>query len=252
MPPFKRSVNYVFFSCPRCGNLHESLGTSEYRNGKPAQKCHSCGKLSPIDDFDEVIRPVVGFYCKRCRFYLPDLSGFWLAEGDNLCPECHHVVAVGHSTRGKTPEGTVEKPTAEIRKRSYGMEGGLRILHTAKDWDRLVLRYLNSLAQVESHDFFRTRRSNGLLLLDSKRYLGYLSWDMNEGELPTMRQIFVVPSERGKGHATRLVLRFLSDIAMKRLQNGLQFYVESPNDASAQLLNKLGLADRCAVVHGPI
>ena len=70
--------------------------------------------------------------------------------------------------------------------------------------------------------------------------------------MPTLRQIFIIPGQRRKGHATSLIRYFDSKIARKQLVNRLRFLVESPNEATVQLLKKIGFDDgRCTVIHGP-
>lgn len=251
MPPLIRMINYQFYSCPRCGHLLESLGSSELRNGKPLQKCPSCTRKFNFESFAIVSKPVRGFFCKRCRFFLHDLPSNFLAEGDILCYRCHHIVAFGHPRLGKFSEGIIERPTKDIVNRSFLIENSLSILEAVQDWDRVVLRYLNAQAQVDNKEFRRLVRSSGLIILCRTKYLGYLSWDMTEGKLPTVRQLFVVPDERRKGYATRLMQYFVSKIATKQTANSLRFLVESPNEASFKLLKKLGFMNgRCAFTQG--
>jgi ribosomal protein S18 acetylase RimI-like enzyme len=246
-------IYYSYYSCPVCGHLLESLGTSELRNGKPLQKCPNCKGKFPFESFGTARRSVRGFFCKRCRFYLHDLAMNWLAEGDILCFKCHNVVAFGHPKLGKIPEGVIGTPTKDVLRRSIHIEGDSSIIEVSRDWDSVVLRYLNSRAQRENKEFLRVNRSNGLILLRPGKYLGYLSWDKAEGEIPTIRQLFVDSAERRRGNAQRLLKYFDSKIAIKSSTDGLRFLVESPNEASFELFKKLGYADgRCAFTHGPL
>lgn len=77
--------------------------------------------------------------------------------------------------------------------------------------------------------FVRRRNQNGLLLVKNLAYVGYLTWDSKDSELPIIRQLYILPEERGSHLGLRLIEFFASRTATRPNAEGIGFGVETPS-----------------------
>jgi GNAT superfamily N-acetyltransferase len=82
------------------------------------------------------------------------------------------------------------------------------------------------------------QRCDLLFHIPRRVILGYILWS-NDGTEATLRQIFVLPSERRRGIAASILRFWVTNYADPI---GARFAAESPNEKSFALLVKLGYA----------
>jgi len=116
---------------------------------------------------------------------------------------------------------------------------------------------LNRMAKVESWEaksldlpFFRRldkRYFTVYLLLVDGKPVGYAAWNLFDDGVPVLRQLYIVPKERRKGYGSRLLVE-----SWRMFKPTEMFYVESPSNATLNMLVKLGFARRGedGCVHG--
>jgi GNAT superfamily N-acetyltransferase len=85
-----------------------------------------------------------------------------------------------------------------------------------------------------------------LLLVDGKP-AGYAAWNFWDDGVPVLRQLYIVPELRRKGYGSRLLVE-----SWRMFKPTRMFYVESPSNATLNMLVKLGFAGRGedGCVHG--
>ena len=211
--PNIREIVFPYYSCPACKKLLEGLYGGEPRDDGCWFECERCKVKSPEKSFKIVRVKVKGYLCIRCCKYVPDYA-LNRSSGNIHCSNCTLDIAFQHPRFGKIPERVLKKITPAIKRRIHWLDSATGILVTTTLWDRLVLQSLNEWALREQEStktgpfFVRIRNSNGLLLVKSECYVGYLSWDSKNSEIPIVRQLFVLPELRRKGLGLALVDHF--------------------------------------------
>jgi len=243
----KRVTKYPFYQCPYCGAKSFSIGTSEVKNGVWICTCSKCKKKLRENEFREVEKPLVEFFCEKCSDYIPNVAeNHCNADKDLLCPGCHRVVAYGLRP---VHVSEIRKIPAELVTRSQPVGIDLYLIEAKKKAERAKLRYLNDLAQQEDKRFLSVeRKTKGYIIFSRKMLVGYLSWNKTEKGIPVIRQLFVVPEMQRKGLGTILVGWFVKHACSNRSKIKPLFLVESPNEASVKLIRKLGYADKTSVL----
>jgi GNAT superfamily N-acetyltransferase len=117
--------------------------------------------------------------------------------------------------------------------------------------------HLNRKAKKESWEaksldlpFFRRldrRYFTVYLLLVAGKPAGYAAWNFWDDGVPVLRQLYIVPGLRRKGYGSRLLVE-----SWRMFKPTRMFYVESPSNATLNMLVKLGFARRSedGCVHG--
>lgn len=141
--------------------------------------------------------------------------------------------------KGKIPYQR-DKAMSCFRFTSNGAQ--LEIIDCGLDVDCWSMIYdLNKLLKKETF-FPRPNRNNvvGYVFLKNEAPIGYCTWNFlsRSIEKPVLRQIYIIPAERGKGYATLIFAE------SKRLFNSSpNVYIDSPTKETAQLLRKLGYSE---------
>lgn len=242
----RKLVPYIFYQCPHCGNLSTSYSYTTAEKGETRGQCLHCRKYYKEGELKEVEKKVWAFKCETCGDYVPNTPDHWNVLGASmkelLCPKCMHgkdgLVAInGHhiSQLRIVPLGMIE--------RGVPIAKNLYVLYMKGKSERSAVRYLNYLAKNEEQGFkvIPRRTVDCYILFSKETFFGYLAWSKNE--LPTIRQLFVVKSQRRTGYATALVRHFMENQCPKPNSEGFYFDIESPNEASSYLFIKLGLIE---------
>jgi len=239
----KKLVPYEFFKCPNCGYLTLSLTGIKVDN-EVKYLCPRCGGECEESEWKTVKRKVWAFKCETCGKYVENISENWnwcgAFEKELLCPVClraHRDCLVAIDGHHVSKIRTVRQ---DRLKQSQQVSDDLYLLEALTKWDRMTLRYLNYLAKKEEQSFKIMPRETlrNYILLSRDKFIGYLAWTQEKP--PTLRQIFVTKEERRKRYATKLVQHFVNTQCPKPDERGALFNVESPNNASLRLLEKLG------------
>jgi len=233
----KKTAYVEFYRCPGCARSQETI----FWGADNMAECFSCQRSFPRDAFALAkVRRVVA-ECRECGADVPlTSSNYGLAGLGYICAGCGNYVAISYGNQTINPSEAL-KPTwnPTLRERGERVDSGLVLTQCRTKKDYLVVRLLQVLAKEEDSRFMFVRdneQSAGILLDASNgKYLGFLVWNQSEGHV-ILRQIFIVPDERRKGLATRLVTFWVEHYADKVNDT---FGIESPNEKALNLHIKL-------------
>lgn len=234
----KKTSRIDFYRCPNCGHCQESI----FYGPDEMTECFHCNKRFRARKFllAKVQRPVVE--CGRCGASVSITESNSNIVGIGyLCPACQSYVAVEYGRRMVHPLHVLEldwNPT--IRRRGERVDDGLLFTRCRTKKDYLVVQLLQVMAKKENPRFMfvRERAQFAGLYFDAEKlkYLGFLVWTVT-GKHAVLRQIFIVPHERRKGLAERLVVFWVERYA-DRVND--TFGIEGPNEKALKLHEKLG------------
>jgi acetyltransferase (GNAT) family protein len=234
----KRTAMLEFYRCPGCGHAQEAIC---WGPNKKAQ-CYSCNRKFPKSAFTlvNVKRAVVT--CRECGAEVSLTSAnFGIAGLGFICSGCGNYVAVCYGTQAVDPT-EVLRPAWNplLRKRSEEVDRDSAFARCRTKKDFLTVQVLQVMAKEEDSRFMFVRdgEQSAGLLLDQKtgKYLGFIVWNVSAGHA-ILCQIFIVPDERRRGLAERLVVYWVTRYADELSDT---FGVESPNDKASNLHIKLG------------
>ncbi len=179
--------------------------------------------------------------CARCGDEVPFVSSTAGIVGP-LCSnlECSNYVAVAYGNTYVEPKVVLDPSwNRGLRGRTKRVAAGVLLARCRSKRDYVVLSVLQVLAKQDDSrfKFADLREHRAALCLDAKhrKYLGFLVW--TENKTAVLRQLFVIRSERRKGHASKMVTFWIERYAKKV---GDQFGIEGPNEAALKLHVKLG------------
>lgn len=240
--PVRKLVRKDFLQCPNCGWKTPDLYGRDV-NGRTVYQCSRCHEKFTQEQIETlwktVPKKVYAYRCEGCGEYIPNTSENRNMLGvfnELLCPTCNEgkgnilslkLVAINGHHASKLRTMTAESYITPVKTRKH----------------QIILRYLNILAKIEQTSWRKVpQRGIQAYITTLEGPIGYLAYTKDEGYhgLPVIRQLFVVKEERRKGHATRLVKHFLTNQCEKPDKKGCFFLIESPNDASLRLFQKLG------------
>jgi GNAT superfamily N-acetyltransferase len=249
-----RKARIDFYQCPNCGHCWDLVSWGPDRL---AQCCH-CKRQFPPEKFGKKALLRIVAVCDERGSDVQLIPGNESAHG-YVCANCSNYVAILHGTHHVHPK-TVLDPrwltaTAE---RGAPIDERLWVLDCKSKSDFLVLHMLQMAAQQEDGRFqwAYAKENRALLCSDAskRKYVGYLVW--YRGERARLNQIFIVPAERRKGYAARLVEYWVKAYADRISQT---CEIESPHAHSIDMLVKLGyghrkegkvVGDKCLVFRG--
>ena len=246
MTLLKKYVRTTFLKCPMCGKQYASLIASPIQGGAYEWICNHCQfKTEKFEDFRKVKKRVVALKCLNCDNFIEDTSENWNLFNifrEVVCPECLLTIAINgeHLTE-------LEKITQKDLNTSEGVNDNLYLFPVKTQRQKILLRILNIAAKKEDETFKNLPRpisensdSHQYVLLSAEKLIGYLAFIPNWEDSPLLNQIYIVPEERRKGYARKLVQYFIEKNCNPSSET--LFSVESPNEASHMLLfNKMGL-----------
>ena len=218
--------------CPKCEQEHQAIyGTGE---GYHCSKCnYFFGKK--INDNMWTEKQVDAVNCDICGMELTCTSEnynlFVRDLEEVLCPKCNDSGVVNHSLlhsvaikyRGKWVH------TSEFLNKKI-TDGFLPVKSLR---DAITLHVLNYRAKIDESSFRSVSPEDSKILWKDGEAIGYQTANKYRRK-PCLRQIYVRPEYRRQGHATTMVKEFLS-------KNKREIYIESPNQTSLKLLEKMGL-----------
>ena len=225
---------FAFYKCPACGNIQESLLTTD-----SGSLCFRCRKHFPKESFSSVrVRRRIS-KCNQCRAEIP-LSDNSAGGLGYMC-DCGNYLALHYGNRAVEPDTVLDvKWNRTVLKRAQPVAKGRGLTRCRTRKDVLVIHAMQVLVQQEDSRFrhFTPEESTGELYVDtrSREYLGFLIWNKHKG-LAGLRQLFIMPKFRRQGLATELVSFWVANIADKL---GDRFGVEAPNEKASALHEKLG------------
>jgi len=216
--------------------------------------CPGCGS-----EFDGVYGTEEGYFCSKCKYdFTSELDNLWeerevdalicdicgreiscTSENFNrmslfkevMCPHCNDAVkpshimmhSVGIFYRGKW------------RSRNVFLHDPLKngLISVKSKKDKITSYVLASLAKIDEPSFRTPDPKDVQILWVNGEAIGYQSSNKHMG-IPCLRQIYIRPEYRRKGYATRITEKFLDE-------NPGEILIESPNNISLKMLEKLGL-----------
>jgi hypothetical protein len=233
----RRVGEVTFYRCPECGDCQEVL----LPNQDNIAECFTCDKSNPASAFAAVKKKRVIAQCAGCGDDVAFTSSYIGIIGP-LCPkfECANYVAVCYGNSFFEPKIVLDPSwNRGLCARTEPLAPGLLFARCTSKKDYTVLRVLQVLAKQDDSrfNFASPEEHHAAIYLDSKRqkYIGFVIW--TESETAVMRQLFVVRDERRNGYASKL-FTFWAQHYAKRLN--ADFGIEGPNEASTNLLLKLG------------
>jgi GNAT superfamily N-acetyltransferase len=207
-------------------------------------ECYRCNRRSPKDAFGLArVRRVVA-ECRECGADVSlTPSNFGFAGLGYICSQCGNYVAASYGMQTVDPTTALNpnwNPT--IQKRGDPVDKNTVLMRCRTKKDFLVVRLLQVAAKAEDSRlmFARDEDQDAGLYFDTARrkYLGFIVWSVSD-EHAVLRQIFIVPDERRKGLAAKLVSFWVEHYADKVNDT---FGIESPNEKALNLHTKLGHA----------
>lgn len=204
-------------------------------------ECFHCNRRSPRGSFGvaKVARSVVE--CGKCGFEVPlTESTLGMVGLGYICSNCQSYVAVEYGKRFVDPiEALKPSWNPALQRRGQHVDKDLQFAVCKTKMDYLVVLLLQVMAKEEDSRFMFVSDSHtaGVLIqTDTGKLLGFLVWNKEDAHA-VLRQIFIVPDERRKGLATRLLTFWVEQYADK-INN--RFGIESPNEKALNLHAKLG------------
>ena len=158
------------------------------------------------------------------------------------CDECSAIVAVRYRGQAVQPEIAIRpswNPTLIERAVQIGESLYYVDCHTRKNF--IAVWLLQVISQHERGcdiEFANRRPDRAGLLFDPgrDRLIGYVTWTVTDSEGLVLRQLYIVPEERRRGFATKLVRHWVKHEARGT------FDVDNLNYELQQLLVKAGFA----------
>jgi hypothetical protein len=233
----RRIARITFYRCPKCGDCQDMLPADQ----GGTVDCFRCHKSSPRSAFTIVNKKRVIAQCAHCGQevpFVPSTAGILGPLCSNL--GCSNYVAVAYANTLVQPSLVLDVSwNRTLRDRAEPVAAGLLFARCRSKKDHLVLRVLQVLAKQDDQrfNFGDLEEHCSALFFDTKqrKYLGFLIWSADKTAI--LRQLFVVKSERRKGHASRIVPFWVERYANKL---GDRFGIEGPNEAAVKLHVKLG------------
>ncbi len=235
----KKKALLEFYRCPKCRGTQELLLPDE----NDTAQCFDCDKSFPKDKFGraKVRRTVVE--CGKCGSEVPMTPSYANALGIGyICSNCNSFVAVEYGTQLLDPVVLLKESwNTDVEKGSIPVDSDLAFFKCRTKKDYLIVQTLQILAREEEKSF-RSVTADGSfsahLLFDTgkRKVVGFLVWNI-EWKHAILRQIFIVPDERRRGLAERLVVFWVKEYADK-ISN--IFGIEAPNEKARSLHAKLG------------
>jgi hypothetical protein len=234
----KKTTYLEFYRCPGCGHTQETIFWGAHKKAE----CFSCHEKFPKDAFALTkVRRVVA-ECRECGADVPFTpNNYGFAGLGYICSECGNYVAVSYGMRTIDPSEALKpawNPT--MRERGERVDGTLVFTNCRSKKDYLIVKLLQAMAKEEESSFMFVRddeHSVGILLdAMTGKYLGFVAWNVS-GQHAVLRQIFIVPDERRKGLASRMVTFWVEHYADKVSE---KFGIESPNEKAVSLHTTLG------------
>jgi hypothetical protein len=191
-------------------------------------------------------RKVYAFKCPVCGNYVEDEECNWNIVGvfrrELLCYHCHLMNMPIVAINGLSVFA-IAKPTTDMLKRGDKVNDDLFVMAVQKLREKCVLRWLNYTAQLEGNPFNKVPREdmNAYLIFSKSKFYGYLCWNYHNSK-PTLRQLFIVQSDRRKGYGSKLIKYFVSKHCNPN--DKVLFLLESPNQATTNLVFKLNLQNK--------
>jgi|Deesub1362B_J571_1020462.scaffolds.fasta_scaffold00660_2 ribosomal protein S18 acetylase RimI-like enzyme len=213
----------IFFKCPQCGAEKYSLiGTGK------GPRCYKCDTYFSINDFIKVEKEVDAIKCECGAAILIIDENFNSSSPfrELLCPKHDPPKSLGIFYRGKwRPEN------AFFYKKG---ENGIKTATSQRD---KITAYLLVREAQQEIKYFNSPRNWSIvrILWDNGEAIGYYMHNICHG-YPILNQIYVRPQFRRKGYGTKLVID-----SLQILKNYTTIAIETPNENSLRLLEKLGL-----------
>ena len=235
----RTKIGYVlFYRCPECAKCQEMI----LRDANGQAECFACDKKFPHDSFVQVRLRRKIVVCSRCSADVPLTPSYFGVVGlGYICSECHSYVAVAYGMQAVNPT-TVLKPNWNpiVWKRCEVVDKNTAFTVCRTRRDYLVVQLLQAMVKEEDSRFLFVREKDQLagLYVDiaRRKYLGFLVWNVADAHA-VLRQVFIVPGERRRGLALRLVDFWVARYADKV---NTTFGIESPNEKALNLHIKLG------------
>jgi GNAT superfamily N-acetyltransferase len=231
-----------FFRCPGCGHCQESICWS----ADNMATCYGCDRQYPKESFGTAKVKRVVAECQECGSAVSLTPRNFCINGIGwMCSKCGNYVAVTYGVQAVQP-GVALNPkwNPTIRKRADPVDRNIVLLRCRTKKDFLIVRLLQLAAKAEDPRFMFVRGEDqeGGLYFDTanRKYLGFIVCSEDD-EHAVLRQIFIVPEERRKGLAEKLVTFWVKNYA-DRLNT--TFGIEAPNEIAMNLHIKLGHAVR--------
>ena len=206
--------------------------------------CYGCNSEYPKGSFGTArVRRLIA-ECQECgKDVSLTPSNYSLAGIGWICVHCGNYVAVDYGMQIVNPRKALNpKWNPAIHKRAERVGENSVFLRCRTKKDFLVVRLLQVTAKAEDSRFMFVRDTDqdaGLYFDTARRkYLGFIVWSVGDGHA-VLRQIFIVPDERRKGLAAKLVSFWVERYADKVSNT---FGIEDPNEKSQNLHVKLGHA----------
>lgn len=186
--------------------------------------------------------------CKICG----KKSDYILSGDLCICDQCHNITAVHCDEVFFQPKDIILTEWNALSENDDIINEDLLLksCSTIRDW--LVLKLLQALARNEERGFrpFRLDEHKGELIyhLPTGKCVGYILWSKADNGFAMLCQIYIIFENRRNKFATLAIKHWVENIANKL--NG-QFYVDSPNSKSVQILAKLGYlneGEKCIIV----
>jgi len=219
--------------CPRCGYEHEEEIMGE--GIPPKWLCYNCEyDFGSIQTTRWTEKKVEGVICDKCKKIVPCISrNFTLFElREVACPFCSpfypHRIAIFY--RGW-------RPPAEFLK--FRGKNGILPVRTTREY--ITLHVLNLKAKEERTEFRLVKKKTpAKILWVQGKAVGYYTYSYKFGKTrkPCIHQIYVLPEYRKRGFGMQLFKDFLDEFKDREI------LIESPNEATGNLLLKLGLVEK--------
>ncbi len=236
----KKTAYLEFYRCPGCRHCQEMI----FWGAEKLVECFRCQRRFPKETFTLAkVRRVVA-ECRGCGVDVPlTPSNYNMVGIGYICSRCGNYVAISFGTQTVDPAEALKSTwNSTIRERGEQVDGDLVFTRCRTKKDYLIVQLLQVMAKEEDSSFLFVRDIDQLagILVDATtgKYLGFLVWNVSERHA-ILRQIFIVPDERKKGLATRLVTFWVERYADKVSDT---FGIESPNEKALNLHIKLGHA----------
>jgi ribosomal protein S18 acetylase RimI-like enzyme len=235
----RKRATEEWHQCPNCFLVRQSVILSE-----GIWTCYRCQTGTRLEDLGTVPTEVDVLTCANCGNDVPATPNNLYSDWGYICSKCNSTVAITFENNLLQPSTIFDiSSSLEIVGRDGEIDDQLRIAEIRTAWELLVVHVMQSMAREEHEPFMNARleeqRTALVFLPEDKKIVGYILWS-DDGTEATLRQIYVLPAERRKGIASRLLDYWVREYADKV---GDRFAVESPNEKSVGLLIKLGLFD---------
>jgi len=244
----KKKGNVEYYQCPNCEVL---LGTSPVMNMDYTLVCPACERRVEYKNLKRTSQKIEIATCAVCETETPFTKSYYDQSGNSYrkyyyCPKCLNVVGLDFKGRTYQPKDVLKVNwNKRMLRKAKRIDDGLFFYTCERPKDIVPVRLMQDLARSEPDigSFFRHIDPDfqyaGLMFSEDK-IKGYVEWSIQNSKA-LMNQIYILKEERNKGYGTKLTKFWIDEIAKKINDT---FIVESPNDKSAKILEKLGHAKR--------